>query len=120
MGPVEIKGVVLVGALGVGALCLWIGYRLYLHGVIEKGKISASGGGVKVEAADYGPGVAFAVLGAFIVLFAITRGLETTRTTTVTTTTAAPEGPTAGEAVRVEQTTEAWSAAEAQPEDEAE
>lgn len=80
MGPLEIKGLILVAALGVAGLCLWIGYRLYLHGVIEKGKIVAQGGGLKVEAADYGPGVAFALLGAFIAIFAITRGMSSTTT----------------------------------------
>lgn len=80
MGPIETKGLILIGALGVAGLCYWIAYRLYLHGVIEKGKVSANGGGLKVEASDYGPGVVFAILGTFIVIFAITRSMSESTT----------------------------------------
>lgn len=84
MGPLEIKGIILVAAMGVASLCLWIGYRLYLHGVIEKGRIVAEGGGLKIQAVDYGPGVAFAVLGTCIVIFAITRDMSSTTTQQLT------------------------------------
>lgn len=84
MGPLEIKGLLLLAAIGVGGLAIWIGYRLYLHGVIEKGRVDAEGAGLKVTLADYGPGVAFALFGAFIIIFAVTRSMSESESKTTT------------------------------------
>lgn len=77
MGPVEIKGIILALGVIAGLGCCWIGYRLYFHGVIEKGRMSVTAPGtVKITFTDYGPGVAFAALGAVIIIFCITRTLS--------------------------------------------
>lgn len=83
MGPLEIKGIILgIAALG-GVASLWIGYRLYFHGVIEKGKMNLSApGSVRIEFSDYGPGVAFWALGVFLLIMVVTRDFSTTTQTT--------------------------------------
>lgn len=82
MGPVEIKGMILAAAMLVGGLCIFLGYRLYVKGVLEKGHLDARGGGWGVVLKDYGPGVVFALFGAAIVVFAVTRDLSSTATKT--------------------------------------
>ncbi|WP_374471184.1 hypothetical protein [Phenylobacterium sp.] len=83
MGPIEVKGIILgIAALG-GVASLWIGYRLYFHGVIEKGKINLTApGSAKITISDYGPGVAFWALGAFLLIFVVTRDFKTSTETT--------------------------------------
>lgn len=82
MGPLEIKGIILGMGLLAGALCLYLGYRLYERGVIEKGQLDAAGHGVKITLKDYGPGVVFALFGAAIIVFCVTRTLTSDTTTT--------------------------------------
>jgi hypothetical protein len=83
MGPLEIKGIILGLGVLVGAFCLFLGYRLYDRGVLEKGKAEAQGAGVTVKLSDYGPGVVFALFGAGIIIFCVTRTLSSdTKTTT--------------------------------------
>ena len=78
MGPLEYKAITSLFGMVVGAMCLWLGYRLYDKGVIEKGQLGASGHGVKLQVKDYGPGVAFAAFGAIIVVFCVTRTFTVT------------------------------------------
>lgn len=75
MGPLEIKGAILLLAVAGGIFCIYLGFRLYVLGVLEKGSGSASGGGMEVTWKDYGPGVVFAVFGALLIVFAVTRDL---------------------------------------------
>jgi hypothetical protein len=73
MGPLEIKGIILVlGTIG-GIVCIVLGYRLYVRGVLEKGSGTAAGAGFEVSWKDYGPGVAFAAFGALLIVFCVTR-----------------------------------------------
>jgi hypothetical protein len=81
MGPLEIKGIILGLTVVAGMACIWLGYRLYDRGVLEKGRISGSGAGVKISVSDYGPGVAFALFGAALILFAATRTMTQSTTT---------------------------------------
>ena len=90
MGPVVVKGVVLVLAVLAGAACMWMGYRLFMKGVVEPADGSFKGAGWEVKLAKVGPGVFFALFGAAVIGFAVTRNLSsTTPTTTPTTATAA-------------------------------
>jgi hypothetical protein len=90
MEPVVIKGITSVIGMLVGAFCMWLGYKLYDKGVLEKGRIAASGQGFKVDLKDYGPGVAFAAFGAIIIAICATRSLTHTTTTTYTSVVAPP------------------------------
>lgn len=76
MGPIEAKALILSGAIIAGIFCIFIGYRLYVIGVIEKGSGSASSGGVTLSWRDYGPGVVFALFGAGLIIFAILRPMS--------------------------------------------
>ena len=76
MGPLEIKGAILAMAVLGGIICIYLGYRLYVLGVLEKGSGSAGGTGLQITWKDYGPGVAFAAFGAVLIVFAVTRDLR--------------------------------------------
>lgn len=77
MGPLEYKGIVLIIGSLAGIACIYMGYRLFLKGVVEKGSLHATGGGFAVTWRDYGPGVAFALFGALILGICVTRDLRT-------------------------------------------
>jgi xanthine/uracil/vitamin C permease (AzgA family) len=93
MGIVEGKLLILLGGIAAGCFLLYLGYRLYDKGVLEKGRIGASGYGVKLSIRDYGPGVVFAFLGVVLITFCIMRTFSTTTIVsnkTVTTVKASP------------------------------
>jgi hypothetical protein len=71
-----LKGIVLLMAVPVGAAFGWWGYRLY-----ELGVSSTVAAGGSYQDAEFwfngaGPGLAFAIAGAFIIIAAITRKFE--------------------------------------------
>ena len=122
MGPLEIKGIILGFCVVAGMLSLWLGYRLYLKGVIEKGRVDASGHGVSITLKDYGPGVVFALFGAAIIVFAISRPLtsNSSKTTRYVSSRADAAGPSPAEAIvpqtpQVEEQTSTAAAAAAYP-----
>lgn len=81
MGPIETKGIILGLAVLAGMFCMWMGYRLYrTASSAEKGSFNASGGGFKVALKNYGPGTAFCLFGAILIVFAVTRDLKETTT----------------------------------------
>jgi len=75
MGPLEIKGLILCLAVFAGTACIYMGYRLFLAGIIQPGTAKASAAGVKITWAGYGPGVAFALFGAWLITAAVNRDL---------------------------------------------
>lgn len=82
MGPIETKGIILGLAVLAGVFCMWMGYRLYrTASSAEKGSFNASGGGFKVALKNYGPGTAFCLFGAILIVFAVTRDLKETTVT---------------------------------------
>jgi hypothetical protein len=78
MGPLEVKGLILALGVMAGMGCIFLGYKLYAIGVVQKGQLNAQGLGARVSLKDYGPGVAFALFGAAIIAFALTRQMSQT------------------------------------------
>jgi hypothetical protein len=85
MDPFFAKTIVLCFCSVGGMLCCFLGYRLYVLGVIEKGKVDASGAGVKLALQDYGPGVVFALFGMAVIAVCATRTFTRTTETPVAT-----------------------------------
>ena len=75
MGPIEAKAIILVASVFAGTACIYMGFRLMLAGIGQRGSAEASGAGFSVAWAGYGPGVAFALFGALLIGFAVTRDL---------------------------------------------
>lgn len=92
MGPANSNFIALVVykalALVVGLAFAWMGYRLFTLGIAEKsGDLELKGGtlfGIKVTRAA--PGTFFAVLGAAIVIYAVTQILQFSQTRETTPT----------------------------------
>jgi hypothetical protein len=70
---VWIKGAILFMAVLVGGASMWMGYDLFLHGVVNNASGGAEYGTSKFWLKDAGPGIFFAAFGASMVLFAVTR-----------------------------------------------
>lgn len=108
VGTVELKGLISIAGIVGGCFCIWLGYKLYLRNVIERGQAEGSGAGIKIVLKDYGPGVVFALFGAAIIAFCVTRSFSET---TVKTQTLDPTGRTI-----VEETSKSVTASNKTPE----
>ncbi len=79
--PFALALVFKLATLAVGYGCVYLGYRLFLHG-------SHAGGTERIEIARWlvvrggGPGIFFAVVGGGILYTTVYRGLDMSRTTT--------------------------------------
>lgn len=79
--PVTLRALERILSVLVGALCVYLGYRLFLHIPEQRegqGKIEFPGG-VSVFVARVGPGVFFALFGAMIVGLSLTKGIAVSR-----------------------------------------
>jgi hypothetical protein len=65
------KGVILALVVVAGTLCIFLGYRLYVLGVVEKGRANVNFPGAKVTLSDYGPGVVFSLFGALLLVYVV-------------------------------------------------
>jgi len=100
MGAIELKSIILV--FGIIAGCFFAVCGVWLHKSAldrsAKGAFTGEGGGFRITLTNYGPGVAIALFGAFVVVFCITRAFSQTSTTlemnTTTTTNSADNGLT--------------------------
>ena len=81
MAALVIMGIVYGLGIVAGTICIYLGYRLYTMGVIQKGQLTAQGAGAHVTFKDFGPGVAFALFGAVIIAFSLTREMDQSVTT---------------------------------------
>lgn len=73
MEPITFRAVERIIAVVIGGLCVYLGYRLFLHIPEQKegeGKIILPGG-ISIFVTRVGPGVFFALFGAIIVAFSI-------------------------------------------------
>lgn len=74
----RVLGIVLykIVSLGVGALSLGFGYKLFMAGVVATaGNLEASGKGMKLKLKNGAPGTFFALFGAIIISYTIGKGL---------------------------------------------
>ena len=74
--PIVIKGIQQIFATAAGALCVVLGYKLYVKGVFDRGALNAEGAGVKLGIKDYGPGVVMAAFGAAIIIVASSKSMS--------------------------------------------
>ncbi|NOZ67932.1 MAG: hypothetical protein GXP46_01480 [Deferribacteres bacterium] len=77
MEPVIFRAVERTIAVAIGGLCVYLGYRLFLHIPEQRegeGKINLPGG-ISIFITRVGPGVFFALFGAVIVAFSIYHGI---------------------------------------------
>lgn len=75
--PITFRAIERIVAVIIGGLCIYLGYRLFLHIPEEKegaGKIILPGG-ISIYISRVGPGVFFALFGAIIVAFSIYQGI---------------------------------------------
>lgn len=77
MEPITLRAVERIIAVIIGGLCVYLGYRLFLHIPNQKdseGKINLPGG-ISIFVTRVGPGVFFALFGAIVVAFSIYHGI---------------------------------------------
>jgi len=73
MEPITFRAIERIIAVVIGGLCIYLGYRLFLHIPEQKegeGKIILPGG-ISIFVTRVGPGVFFALFGAIIVAFSL-------------------------------------------------
>jgi hypothetical protein len=69
----------------VGGILIYFGYRLFLDARVKRGRNGGSGdftlaGGNKIKLSRVGPGVFFALFGAGLIVFSLTRSVSLTTT----------------------------------------
>ncbi len=71
-----IRQVIVFLAIGGGIFSIFLGYRLFIHGVSGKFKFKSDLRGLKADLVSASPGLFFALLGAFIVWSSLHHGFE--------------------------------------------
>lgn len=68
--------------LVVGLSLAWMGYRLFLRGLVQpSGSLEVHGGkNISLKLSKAAPGIFFALLGAVIIVYSITRIIQLTET----------------------------------------
>ena len=65
----------------VGLIAIYLGYRLFMKGYLEKqGEVEAGKGDIKIKMSQVAPGIYFSEFGTFIILLAIFKGVSFTST----------------------------------------
>lgn len=70
------RGVERLLIIGGGLACITLGYRLFLKAIVDAGELVAEGAGYKLQMQRIGPGVFFALFGAFVLSYSLARPLS--------------------------------------------
>lgn len=85
-----LKGVINLSGMLIGAFLIYLGYRLYIKNIVERGRVETSFENFSLAIRGYGPGLILALAGAALIAFCVSRTFTSERRS--------------GKVVRVEQT----------------